>query len=88
MLYFKCLGLKCDPLACRVVDLHKYFHEFREFIGTSRLDYLRWLEVAWLQLHASIIKAGDRNKFSKIHENIYVDPQPYKLRGHNLDLST
>ena len=35
------LGPKCDPLACGVMDIHKWFHEFIKFIRFTRLDYLQ-----------------------------------------------
>ena len=42
----KCLGSNYDPSACGVMNIHKLFQEFINFIGVTRLDYLRWLRLA------------------------------------------
>ena len=37
----KCLGTKCDPLACGATNLFKHPQEFRKLIRITRLNYLQ-----------------------------------------------
>ena len=81
MVFSKCLGPKCDTLACWVTNNFMNSENLLESPGL-----ITWVGSGWLS-HGStvqVIKPSDSNKFYKFIK-LYL--WPHMPRGHILDLS-